>query len=97
MQDKFLKTDVRVASIKPIIKNELKLCPYKMTKRQYLTPVQKENWLDSEKILLRDLKADTRKSTKREIVFSDEKLFTIKNSVKNQNDWVYAKFLAVID
>ena len=81
--------NVSVTSMRRVIKNYLMLLPYKMWMRQNL----KEKRLDRAKIFLRNWKAGT---TKREIVFSDEKLFTIETSVKNQNDRVYLNSLAFI-
>ena len=45
--------------MRTIIKKYLKLLPYKMRKKQYLTFVQKQKRLNRAKILLRDLKAGT--------------------------------------
>ena len=70
------------------------MLPYKIKKRKYLTRVQKQKRLDRAKILLRDLKSGT---TEQDIVFSDEKLRTIKPCVHNQNDRVYAESSAVIN
>ena len=75
------------------INNNLKLPPYKMRKRQYYKPVQIQKILDRAKIL-RDLKAGTED---RQIVFYNQKRFTIEPSVKNQNDRVYEKYSAVIN
>ena len=70
-----------VTSMRPIVKNDLQLSPYKMRKRQYLTPAQKHKRLERARFLLGELKAGT---AQREIVFSDEKLFTIEATVNNQ-------------
>lgn len=86
--------NVSVTSMRTIVKNDLQLSPYKMRKRQYLTPAQKHKRLERAKLLLGELKAGT---AEREIVFSDEKLFTIEATVNNQNDRVYAKSSADID
>ena len=75
--------NVNMTSIRSIIKNDLKLLPYKIRKREYVTPVQKQKSLGRAKILLKGLKACT---TQCEIVFSDELLFTIEASFENQND-----------
>ena len=53
-----------------------------MRKRQYLEPAQKHKKLERQRFLLGELKAGT---AQREIVFSDEKLFTIEATVNNQN------------
>ena len=86
---------VSVASIGTNFKNNLQLSPYKMRKRQYLTPAQKHKRLETKNILLEELKSGTAEP---EIdYFSDEQLFTIEAIVNNQNDRVYAKSLADID
>ena len=77
-----------------IAKDDLKLSPYKMRKRQYLTPAQKHKRIESDRFLLGELKAGT---AQREIVFSDEKLFTIEATVNNLSDRVYAKSSEDID
>ena len=44
-------TNASLTSMRRIIKNDLKLLPYKMRRRQYLTPVQNQNIFDRAKIL----------------------------------------------
>ena len=51
--------NVSVASMKTIIKNNFQLTLYKMRKRQYLTPAQKNKKLERANIILREMKAGT--------------------------------------
>ncbi|XP_076044978.1 uncharacterized protein LOC143027553 [Oratosquilla oratoria] len=90
-----LAKDMNVSntSMRTIVRKDLRLSPYKMRKRQFLTPLQKQKRLERAQILLRELKTDT---AAQEIIFSDEKLFTIEAQFNNQNDRVYAKSLADI-
>ena len=48
--------NVSVTSMIKIIKKYIKLLPYKIRKRQYLTPAQKQKRLDRAIIFLQDLK-----------------------------------------
>ena len=64
-----------------------------MQTRQHLTDLQKEKRLARAKILLNKLKAGMDTS---EIIFSDEKLFTVEPICNQQNDRVLAKFSADI-
>ena len=61
--------------MKNTINTDLKLSSVKMQTCQHLTDLQKEKRLDQAKILLNKLKACTNAD---EIIFSDEKLFTVK-------------------
>lgn len=90
-----LAKDMNVSntSMRTIVRKDLRLSPYKMRKRQFLTPLQKQKRLERAQILLRELKTDT---AAQEIIFSDEKLFTIEAQFNNQNDRVYAKSSADI-
>ena len=73
------------------IKTDLKLSSLKMQTCQRLTDLQKEKRLDQAKILLNKLKACTNMD---EIIFSDEKLFTVQAICNRQNDRVLAKSFA---
>ena len=77
-----------VVSMRTILKNNLQLSPYKMRRRQLITPTQKHKRLERAKLLLGELKANT---AEREIFFADEKILQIEETVNNQNDRVYAK------
>ena len=51
--------NVSVTSMNTIVKYDFKLSPYKMRKRQYLTPAQKHKRLERARFLLGELKAGT--------------------------------------
>lgn len=72
-------------SVRRILKNELKVKPYKIQKAHDLSSSQKRVRLDRSKQLLR-MAADGELPS---IVFSDEKIFTIEQFVNSQNDRVY--------
>ena len=85
--------NVSEKTIRNIVKIDLKMSSFKMQTRQYLTDLQKEKRLARAKILLNKLKAGTDTD---EIIFSDEKLFTVESSFNRQNDRVLAKSSADI-
>lgn len=76
---------ISVERMQHILKNELKVKPYKFQKMQDLTDAQKKVRLDRAKELLR--LADSGQLPN--IVFSDEKNFLIEQFVNKQNDRVY--------
>ena len=73
------------------VKTDLKLSSFEMQTCQCLTDLQKEKRLDRAKILLNKLKACMDMD---EIIFSDEKLFTVEAICNRQNDRVLAKSFA---
>ncbi|XP_026482180.1 uncharacterized protein LOC113389345 [Ctenocephalides felis] len=72
-------------SIRRILKNDLKVKLYKIQKAHDLTPKQQQVRLQRAKEFLR--RAESGKFPN--IVFSDEKIFTIEQFVISQNDRVY--------
>lgn len=72
-------------SIRRILKNDLRLKPYKMQKVQNLTDAQKKVRLER----ARELKRLHVRGELPHIVFSDEKNFTIEQFVNKQNDRVW--------
>ena len=76
--------NMRVTSMRRIIKNYLKLLSYKMRKRQHLTPFEKQKRLDGANIFLEIWRLA--RESKKEIVYFNDKLITIEASVNNQND-----------
>lgn len=74
-------------SLRRILENKLKVKPYKRQKMQELTDAQKKVRLQRAKELLRLQKSNQLPN----IVFSDEKNFTIEQYVNKQNDRVYLK------
>ena len=69
-----------------IIKNDLKLFPYKKTKAQLLSEAAKTKRLQRAKLLLEKL----RDGTQPPVLWTDEKLFTIQAVHNHQNDRIYA-------
>ena len=67
------------------VKTDLKLSPLKMQTCQQLADLRKEKRLARAKILLNKLKAGTDTD---EIIFSDQKLFTVKAICNQQNERV---------
>ena len=83
-----------VTSMRRIIKSDLKLLPYKMRKRQYLTLVQKQKRLSRANILLRHLKGGT---AEQNIVFFLMQNSSQLNLLLTIRMRVYAKSSVVID
>jgi len=81
-----LKIDEK--TVRTIVKEDLKLSPFKMTSRQQLTALQKQKRMERSKILLNAMKDGTQAG---EIVFSDEKMFTVEAKFNSQNDRILAK------
>lgn len=77
--------NVSDSSIRRILKNELQLKPYKIQKVQGLTPAQKAIRLQR----ARALKALHASGELENLVFSDEKIFTVQQYVNKQNDRVW--------
>lgn len=73
------------SSIRRILKKELQLKPYKIQKVQHLTSTQKIVRLQR----ARALKALHERGELENIVFSDEKIFTVQQYVNKQNDRVW--------
>lgn len=74
-------------SVRRILKNDLKVKPYKFQKAHELTEKQKKVRLQRAKELLRLAESGQFPN----IVFSDEKIFPIEQFVNSQNDRVYLK------
>lgn len=79
--------NVSASSVRRMLKIDLQLKPYKIQKVQDLTPAQKKLRLDR----ARALKALAASGDLPNIVFSDEKIFTIQQVVNKQNDRVWLK------
>ena len=75
-------------SVRTIVEQDLKMSPYKIRTRQLLTDLQKRKRKERAKILLNRLKGGTEKG---EIVFSDEKLFSVEAKFNTQNDRILGK------
>ena len=74
-------------SMRTIIKEDLKMSPYKITKHQLLINLQKQKRRKRAQLLLKQLKGGMEVG---KIIFSDEKLFTIEAKFNLQNDRVLA-------
>ena len=70
-----------------LLKNDLQLKAYKITKRQLLSAATKKNRLKRAKLLLNRLLDDTQPT----ILWTDEKLFTIQAIHNPQNDRIWMK------
>ena len=75
-------------SIRTIVKGDLKLSPFKMKTSQQLTVFKKRKREERARLLLNFMKSGTQTG---EIVFSDEKMFTVEAQFNLQNDRVLAK------
>ena len=65
-----------------IVKSELNLFPYKLTKAHYLNEKNKQARLKKVKVLLKRAAAGQHRTT----LFTDEKLFTVQRAHNHQND-----------
>ena len=70
------------------IVNDLKLSPLKMTNRHQLTALQKQKRMERAKILLNRMKDGIDAG---EIIFFDEKIFTVEAQFNLQNNKILAK------
>lgn len=77
--------NVSATSVRRMLKIDLELKPYKIQKVQDLTPAQKKVRLQRARVL----KALAASGDLPNIVFSDEKIFTIQQFVNKQNDRVW--------
>ena len=81
------KTSPRTMS--RICRDDLKMSPYKLQKRQLISEATIEKRLARSKLLLKRFKNGMLQN----LVFTDEKLFTVQQAHNHQNDWVLAKTL----
>lgn len=77
------ETGINRESVRRIVKNELGLKPYKMQKAQLLTDANKEVRVQRCRQLLRRVAGQ-------EILFTDEKIFTVEAAHNHQNDRIWA-------
>lgn len=73
-------------TMRRIIHNDLKMFPFRLERKQFLTALTKEKSLRRSRMLLREVNTQTD-----EVVFSDEKMFTIEQSWNRKNDLIIAK------
>ena len=81
-----LKIDPK--SMRTVVKTDHKLSPLKLKKCQHLTVLQQRKRAERAGLLRSLLKSGTQKG---EIVFSDEKIFTVEAKFNPQNDRVLAR------
>ena len=79
-------TGLSRTTVQRVLKNDLGLTAYKFREAQLLTEEMKATRLKRSKALLRMFGAGRH----RQIVFSDEKLFTVERSHNHQNDRIWA-------
>lgn len=75
--------------IRRIMIEDLVLYPYQRRKVLKLTEAKKKKRLNRSKVLLERFVGENFEN----LVFSDEKLFTIEEASNNRNDRIYAKFV----
>ena len=75
--------------MRKICYNDLKMSPYKLQKRQLISGATIEKRLARSKPLLKRLKNGTLQN----LIFTDEKLFSVQQAHNHQNDRVLAKTL----
>ncbi len=79
-----LDTGMSAATMRRLVRKDLKMTPYCLKKRQLLSAATRDKRLAQAKVLLREVKSGTAPN----IVFSDEKLFTIQQVHNSQNDHI---------
>ena len=79
-------------AMRRICHNDLKMSPYKLQKRQLISGETIEKKLARSKLLLKRLKNGTLQN----LIFTDEKSFTVQQVHNPQNDRVLAKTLDLI-
>ena len=75
-------------SMSTTVKTDLKLSPWKPKKRKHLTVIQQRKRVERAGLVWNLLKFGTQMG---EIVFSDEKIFTLETKFNPQNDRVLAQ------
>ncbi len=79
-----LDTGMSAATMRRLVRKDLKMTPYHLKKRQLLSAATRHKRLARAKVLLREVKSGMAPN----IVFSDEKLFTIQQVHNSQNDCI---------
>ena len=78
------ETGINRESVRRIVKNELGLKPYKLQKAQLLTEKMKEIRVQRSQLLLK-------RAAGQNVLFTDEKIFTIEAVHNHQNDRIWAE------
>ena len=75
------------STMQRLLKSDLKVKPYKITKRQLLSEATKNKRFERANLLLKKLLDDTQPT----VLWTDEKLFTVQAIHNSQNDRVWTK------
>ena len=88
-------TSVSVSTMQRLLKDDLHVYPYKFTKRQLLSNATKKKRLDRAKVLIKRLVVGTRP----QVLWTDEKLFTVQAIHNHQNDriWIPNKDMVPVE
>lgn len=70
-----------------ILKHDLRLSPFRLGLKQFLTEETKAKRFERSRVLLNEVRSDTHLG---EIVFSDEKVFTVEQAFNRKNDAILA-------
>lgn len=82
------ETGMSATTMRELVHKDLGMSSFKMERRHFFTDAQKEKRLRRSKILLNELRRDT---DAHEVVFSDEKLFSIEACFNRKNDLVIGR------
>jgi transposase len=82
------ETNMGATTMRELVHEDLKMSSFRLEQKQFLSDLQKKKRLDRCKVLLNELKQGMDIG---EIVFSDEKLFTVEASFNKKNDLVIGK------
>lgn len=80
------RLSLKRSSVQRILKRDLKLFPYKMKKRQLLKPEHIKKRLQ----MCKAFRVRFSNNRHRQVVWTDEKIFTIEQAHNQQNDRIYA-------
>ena len=88
-------TSVSVSTMQRLLKDDLHVYPYKFTKRQLLSNATKKKRLDRAKVLIKRLVVGTWP----QVLWTDEKLFTVQAIHNHQNDriWIPNKDMVPVE
>ena len=78
---------VSPSTMRRVLRDDLKVKPFKITKRQLLSDATKKKRLERSKLLLKKILDDTQPT----VLCTDEKLFTVQTIHNSQNDRIWTK------
>ena len=81
------EANVSPSTMRRLLNDDLKVKPYKITKRQLLSDITKKKRLERAKLLLQKILDGTQPP----VLWTDEKLFTVQAIHNTQNDRIWAK------